>query len=475
MSPAEIRASLRDGTIDPFDLVARDGSSVRRELVEVDEIFFSSKVVYADSPQQVFAPSKAAPAEGNAPAQRDSTQVSNAPAALSGDSMPLGVGQVLALAERRGSLAATQVSSQDGGGKPRRKNRRDPKRYYLMDGRGRVLGPVSAGDVQSMYYKGVLDRSVRVMKDGSTAQVPVAKFVGIYSEQARGGRPAPSQAAHPAMPMMAPPPRMAMGLGPTFFRGPLARMLAIGGMVAALVIAGLAVLALYRSGNLDWLARKPPRAAVERRVKKSPARALPKNFRGVLPRPDGKGSPYERQAPARKAAVKTPKREARAGLTPRQRQFEEFRKARAAATKIRANKQKKAELAKQEKKALAAKPAPYVPKPVAAFVKKPPVAAPLPAAAPKPSAAPAPASGLAGTPVGQTVSAVGPMTFNKNAVETCDGGCTVTFSGAPGSVRVKFFKEVWGPSLMAKDGGVRISGLMREDSGGKFILLSNVE
>ncbi len=453
MTPAEIRTSLRDGSIDPFDLVSRDGSSVRRELVEVDEIFFNSKIVYAEAPAQLPAAAGGG-GGGKGAGARESTQVSQSPMSLSGE-LPLNAGQHLQLAERRGALAATQVSGQEGQ-RPRRKQRRDPKRYYLMDGRGRVLGPVSAGDVQSMYYKGVLDRGVKVMKDGSAAQVPVAKFVSIYSEQAKP-RSMPAQAAHPAMPVMAGPPRMAMGLGPGLMSGPLARVIAIAGMVAALVIASLTVWMLYRGGSFDWLARKPYTPVSERKVKQKPAKVKPKPSRGVLSRPDGKASIYERAAPKRRG---TPKAEPK--LSARQRQFQEFRKARAQAERIRLEKKKKATLAKQEKVALAAKPAPYVPKPPAVIKPAPPAAPPAPA-------------GLLGTPVGQMVNGAGPLNFNKNAVQSCDGGCTVMFSGAPGSIRVKFFKEVWGPALLSKGGGVKISGLMREDSGGKFILLSDVQ
>src|SRR5688500_1967963 len=50
MTAAQIRDGLRDGSFDPFDLVSRDGSHVRLELVEVDEIFFNKEVVYGDAP-----------------------------------------------------------------------------------------------------------------------------------------------------------------------------------------------------------------------------------------------------------------------------------------------------------------------------------------------------------------------------------------------------------------------------------------
>ncbi|HET9241575.1 MAG TPA: hypothetical protein VFO10_30190, partial [Oligoflexus sp.] len=35
----EIREALRQGTLDPFDKVSREGSNIREDLIEVDEIF----------------------------------------------------------------------------------------------------------------------------------------------------------------------------------------------------------------------------------------------------------------------------------------------------------------------------------------------------------------------------------------------------------------------------------------------------
>src|SRR5689334_5715430 len=66
LTAEEIRASLRDGSFDPFDLVMREGSSVRRELVEVDELFQSSPVVYdaSSSGQASMTGPKGANADG---------------------------------------------------------------------------------------------------------------------------------------------------------------------------------------------------------------------------------------------------------------------------------------------------------------------------------------------------------------------------------------------------------------------------
>ncbi len=169
-TPEEIRQSLREGTFDPFDLVAREGSSLRRELVEVDELFFTSKVVYAD--EQASAGGRAAAGGGGAfapsgqmPALRDMTQASQ-----QGAPDVAGNGH-LALASSNKATLASQVPGRPVGQQNSlRKRRRDPKHFHVMDPRGRVLGPISAGEIQALFYKGVLDTDVKVMRDGSRAQ-----------------------------------------------------------------------------------------------------------------------------------------------------------------------------------------------------------------------------------------------------------------------------------------------------------------
>ena len=54
----EIREALRQGTLDPFDKVALEGSNIREDLVEVDEIFKETPedVEIAPAPKAVAAP-----------------------------------------------------------------------------------------------------------------------------------------------------------------------------------------------------------------------------------------------------------------------------------------------------------------------------------------------------------------------------------------------------------------------------------
>ena len=40
----QVRDELRAGRIDPFDMASKEGSSLKRPLVEIDEIFQSSRV-----------------------------------------------------------------------------------------------------------------------------------------------------------------------------------------------------------------------------------------------------------------------------------------------------------------------------------------------------------------------------------------------------------------------------------------------
>jgi hypothetical protein len=52
----------------------------------------------------------------------------------------------------------------------------------------------------------------------------------------------------------------------------------------------------------------------------------------------------------------------------------------------------------------------------------------------------------------------------------------MTFNGAGGSVKVAFFKNVWGPTLESKaGGGVYLSGIVKKNGDSVKIILSNVQ
>lgn len=163
MTSAEIRQALRDGVVDPFDLVSREGSALKVELVEVDEIFDPRHqepvvpVVPAAKPEPVPVQPKIAV---NAPPQ-PMVLPSAPPAPTTIEPTPM---------ESFGEMTASG-----------RKRRAALKKFYLIDRRGRVLGPLSAAEIQSLYQRGIVEKSVRVQKVGEPKSIPLNLFISAYA------------------------------------------------------------------------------------------------------------------------------------------------------------------------------------------------------------------------------------------------------------------------------------------------------
>lgn len=481
LTAEDIRASLRDGSFDPFDLVMRDGSSVRRELVEVDELFQSSPVVY----------------DASASGQASITgRQSSGGAAGKVTELVAGQGRLM-LADKREEANVT-LPANAGSPKPKaadgqqaapRKKRRDPKHFHLMDGRGRVMGPMSASEIQGLYYKGVLDKTVKVMRDGSGAHVPIARFVSVYSESQSGGR-GPQQGAHPmiqgglatsAQQRMAMAKRQKANPAPRF--SPIS-LLAIG---LGVILVIMAVWVIVSSEKSDMAARPTTPAKVHvRPLPDSKAKALKAKKKNAIDERENKRrkslqlkQQMDHQAALRAARDAKAQRDQKALVAAKarrdaqalreQRLSKQQKLQRVRAERFEAKRRQNAEKAR----ALAALHA----RQRAQLAKRVPtknmtrVSVPPP---PRPVSPPA-ATGVAALQDGKKVASLGPMTFDKKAVQNCEGTCAVTFSGAGGSVRVKFFKQVWGPVLLSKSGGVYVTGLVRKSGGSTQIMLSDVK
>src|SRR5690606_7052919 len=61
-----------------------------------------------------------------------------------------------------------------------RRSKKDPKQFYLMAKGGRIWGPLGASEIQNLFFKGVLDRSIQVAKSGSSKSVSIGEFVAKY-------------------------------------------------------------------------------------------------------------------------------------------------------------------------------------------------------------------------------------------------------------------------------------------------------
>ncbi len=159
---AELRASLREGRFDPFDHVNREGSKVRLELVEVDEIFTDEKPdLSITTPLVANAP---------APGMQPGTQPSPKPITAYQPAAP------------RPKPAQAFVPQQ----KPKPNNnggssRRDTKKFFLQDRKKRLLGPLSGREIEALYSRGRLDNAVKVFKNGGSKGIPIIQFVAAYA------------------------------------------------------------------------------------------------------------------------------------------------------------------------------------------------------------------------------------------------------------------------------------------------------
>lgn len=486
----QIRVSLRDGSFDPFDLVARDGSSVRRELVEVDELFQSSQVSFA---------------VGGASLSDDGGGLKSIGKGKDPE-LVAGQGQLMLAANSQNTLSnglpvavrspvAAAPSPGRPGQAPPRKKRRDPRHFHAIDGKGRMMGPITAGEIQALYYKGVLDKNVKVMRDGSKARVPVDRFVAAYSES-RSMRGA-QQGAHPHMPQMkgvpANVPTSALHMmaqkrrsARSFGGGLLDQFspVSIAAVILAVVLSGLAIWIVASSGRDEYSARPETTRVDQRHTPKTQPKALKKDSSGKLPTPSTLAKQRAEAAKAARAAAREAKiredraiAEAKAAARDKQKlkaasdkrrasdrlakQMKERRRVearRATLAKTRArelDRQRERERDRERERARLR----------AASQRRPTAVQPV--SVPK-------ASGVAALVDGQSVTGLGPMSFDRSAVQKCEGSCTVTFSGAGGTVRVAFFKQVWGPTLLAKSGSVYVSGLVRKSGTSTKIILSNV-
>jgi len=478
-SALEIRQLLREGVVDPFDYVSREGSQLKIELVEVDEIFSNENISYdsqsqAASGDQAFVPQiadrsysdkrKSVPYDSSSPSVGSTTPRSNP-------------GQHLALASdlrKIGSSGNLPVPISEAYSASKKK-RRDPKRYHLIDPKGRVLGPLSPGEIQSLYYRGVVEKSVKVMRDGSNSAVPVAKFVSAYAE-AQGVPKIPKQGGHPniqgvsnsALNRLAMMRRAQAVPGRVQGRLPL---LAIGIFVVAILLIGLTVGLLIHDGTLfDGFRDNPTSEQPKPRVVSKKAQQKPKV---VTKKAETKKAAIKKTAPQKAVDRISPGRGGTGVL------------ARPPSSKVRPSVQKHTIPAVKSQPSNS-RGTPNASPRFKQPVKKPPVVyrQPVkkavkpfgPVTTPPKAAPPAKPSGpTVGSLVnGQAVVGLGPMQYSREAVKACDGACTVVFTGAGGSVSVAFFKNVWGESLMAKQGGVYISGLVRKSGGSTAIMLSGV-
>jgi hypothetical protein len=456
-SASEVREALRDGSIDPFDQVARVGSKLKQSLVEVDQIFLEI--------------------DGEVP-KVDSVYNQNEEFANRGHNLvPTAHSQPLAGRGAR-STAISAGRNQAGGAQPmvgitpanRRINqaKKHAKRFYLFDRRNRLLGPLSAAEIQSLFYRGIIDQDVLVSKDKGERRIPVQQFIAAYvgakakkfrSEQTRLHLEPGGQYAYPSSRVMEQMSRSVIAM-------PIRRTSSfpwLSVLVLAIAMAGAALLVmkyffpekLLRPGPRDFeypqsiqLAGPDQHEIPSPQTTTTPQMQRPTHHapqqvqQQVVPLPTPEPAPLPTPKPIVKARLKLTSKP-----TPKP-------------------------IVRNSRGRLTRPPPPRaMPKPIQQQRILPPPSAPV---RPVPAKRPAPLDPYINR-VGSIVTVDG-ASYNAREVSSCGGmKCTITFRDRSGtSFMVVYFRARYQDQLVKAKGRATITGRLSQKDSSYIIYLSGV-
>ena len=504
-----VRQGLREGSIDPFDMVGRDGSLLRREIVEVDELFLTQEPAHEEQDGTAVRQPKSGSNEsafGDIEFQDRSqdfsaiTQANQRPG--NAGIAAIGGGPLHLAADPQTTVRVADSKSLPKNQSPRRQ--RTPKHYYVTDAGERMLGPLSLEEIRSLFYRGVLPQGARVMREGSSAQVPVNKFLAVFSN---GQSRPPELGAHPRLTRSL----TALPKARTPHKPPISPF-AIASMAIALLLLGAA-------GRLAWESKHPMKSLSPRVSPNSyltPSRHAPKSstrptktsaLNATLPgteRADfgAQSSDITDDAPAIgpmqpppipappvfKDELDMPEQ----ALQPANRTLnQKDNGSRPAPDRANRKSQRlsRPKFARSRPTSVAVEVArPSQRRPTISTKSRPRLSSvtaisPVPAPIPKsPSATAttkvttaAPSKGIGSLVDGTQVRNFGPLSFDRTALTQCQAACTITFNSSDGSIRGVFFKKIWGPALERSSGSVYVSGSVRKAEGGTKIILSGVQ
>lgn len=198
MTAQEIRSKLRDGAVDPFDLVSEEGSNIQVELVEVDEIFsegINTEEDVNNSTVMELGPHRTGidkikisepEADAKESSSSDDRPSSSAPVKHSApDSFESSESSSIGLSRGQGSYSYVKSAPKaDAGSRSSQQSKKTkvkPKNYILVDQSKKELGPLSAEEIQSLYRRGILSDSVKVKSQSTGKKVSVRQFLAAYS------------------------------------------------------------------------------------------------------------------------------------------------------------------------------------------------------------------------------------------------------------------------------------------------------
>ncbi|MCX6126669.1 MAG: hypothetical protein NTV34_18200 [Proteobacteria bacterium] len=493
----QVRDELRAGRIDPFDMVSQENSSVKRPLVEVDEIFHSSRVQMAEIIQ---ARSAEPPVIDE---RQDATVIAaikvQEPNAVGADYPPPRPSQFQALAAESSVFvgAKNQVAPKNGVRE---------KKYFITDSTGRTLGPMSSKEVIEVWRNGKIDGRAIVQRRDQPRRISIEKFVSYYERSAPSGFAFLTAGTH---------------LNPSFklgYKTPRQGLLAWIVITMASVALGFLCVTLYQAYKLrgaipgqkvpitqrfDLKANEVLAGKIAPVKRTEPANSPSGGSKSVLP----VSAPAQAALPASATRDLIPSKvEINAKNTAKQEKRRAARKAE--------GKKAEAKALKQVRNA-AARAAPKSPQPSLRTQTK--VFAPLSSVGPgtgnqgrvalsspalprktspmgsakslakaenspqnppknsQEKAAPVPMKQASSWVEGQVVTLVG-YKFSAAALGVCEGKCKIPMTGSKGTITAVFFKQAHGDTLKGKTGGAAVTGMIRKSAAGDWqIIVSQVK
>lgn len=197
MDAQQIRRALRSGELDPFDLVAKEGSQEKTELIEVDEIFqeeLADDATHVPTESFQQAPLPSAQWQTPSPPSSEKTQIVNSTEptqskepSFSKQEAEEATSNNLIIPDEPKQAARPTKPKRQSTQMPQRLNqasyslKRKDKKFILIDEKNRNLGPLTALEVQSLYHKGLVPKNVRVQRMGTDKKVPIRQFISAYS------------------------------------------------------------------------------------------------------------------------------------------------------------------------------------------------------------------------------------------------------------------------------------------------------
>ncbi len=426
----EIRETLRQGTLDPFDKVSREGSNIREDLIEVDEIFRETN----DAP----APDASAPAPaGQGP---EGTVVM--------ERSPVGQkpGKVAAPAPKSARQDPDEEEESDDSEDFSQKNdtstRNSAKRYYLID-REKVLGPLSALEIQSLFNRNMLNKKVRVQKIGSEKTIPITQFIASYSgdrlkELAEDGRiPQQIGVGSPSSKVMNELARMANSRRVAQDRKNRAYLI----MSLFGLILGAGVYLIYEQSTSSHRGNIRQSSSSDESGDEGGSPEPSKSSKGSRPRLLQKAPEPPKLEPVDRNKKKAEKPKEESSRAP-----EPTRSSDSKTTRKQPETGSVSRVSQGGGEGRNTDSIPQGPGPVAKAIE------------------------TAGR-----IQTIGPLTFSSSALESCASKCTLTLSDATGaSLKAIFFKNAYSDQLRARAKGVFLTGNTKMERGELTVFIQDI-